>query len=256
MATGRTVEKYTRVYVDGFNMSGYSRAISPLEIVYDEADMTAPMSDTIKGYMRNHAHVNLGVLNALFDNTVTTGIHAALGSSGISRDVLVAKGIRAAPAEGDPVFGGTFIHKGYQVEEAGGTVLVSCPWSGWAATAASLLFANPWGILLHASGAETGANVGTGHDNPEAGATALGGLFVYQVLAGDGTATLSVDDSADNAAFLALSGATTGVIDCSSRTAGLVALGEAATVRRYLRWQLALGTATTVTFLSAFMRNY
>lgn len=257
MATGRTVEKHTRVYVDGFDMSGYSRVIGPLEITYEEADVTAPMLDTVKSYLRNHAHVNLGTLNGLFDNTATTGIHAALGTSGTERTVLVAKGIRAAPADGDPVFGGSFLHKGYQAEQSGPTVLVSCPWSGWSVTAASLLYAVPWGVLLHSNSAETGANsANSGISNPEGGATAKGGLFIYQVLAGDGTATLSVDDSADNSSWLALSGATSGVIDCSARTAGVVALGVSATVREYLRWQLALGTATTVTFVSAFMRSY
>jgi hypothetical protein len=175
--------------------------------------------------------------------------------------VLVAKGIRAAPADGDPAFGGTFIHKGYQVEEPGGAVVLTVPWSGWAADAATLDYAHPWGVLIHASAAETGVNsANSGIDNPEAGATALGGFFVYQVLAAAGastmTATLSVDDSADNSAWTALSGATSGSIACNVRSAGIVAIGTAAAVRRHLRWQLALGTATSVTFVSAFMRAF
>jgi hypothetical protein len=257
MATGRTVEKHTRVYVSGYDLSGFSRAIGPLEITHEEADATAVMLDTVKGYLRNHTHVNLGGLDALLDNTATTGIHAALATSGQARTVIVAKGIQAAPAAGDPAFGGTFMHKGYQTEHPGGTVLLSCEWSGWASDASSLLYGAPWGVLLHANGAETGANsANSGIDNPEAGATAKGGYFVYQVLAGDGTATLSVDDSADNSSWTALSGATSGSVNCATRLAGVVAIGTAATVKRYLRWQLALGTATTVTFVSAFMRAF
>ncbi len=257
MTTGRTLDKHSRVYVGGFDLSGYSRAIGPLEITHDEADMTVHMADTVKGYMRNRTQVNLGILNALLDNTATVGIHAVLGAAGVSRTVLVAKGIRTAPAAGDPAFGGTFIQGAYQVETPGGAVVLTVPWTGWAADAASLDYAHPWGVLLHASGAETGANgANSSIDNPEAGATALGGYFVYQVLAGDGTATLSVDDSADNAAWSALSGATSGVVDCSNRLAAIVPIGTGATVRRYLRWQLALGTATTVTFVSAFMRAF
>lgn len=47
MATGRTKEKYRRVYIDGYDMSGFGRTIGPLEWKYDEADLTAHMSDTV-----------------------------------------------------------------------------------------------------------------------------------------------------------------------------------------------------------------
>jgi len=259
MATGRTLNKWRRVYIDGYDMSGSARSIDPLEITYDEADLTAPMSDTVKGYLRNHAHVNCGTLNSVFDNTATTGIHTVMITPA-SRIVLVAQGIRAAPAAGDPAFGGDFEQVGYTVENDGGAVTVSVPFSGWAVDAATLAYASPWGTLLHASGAETGANsANSSIDNPEEGATTKGGFFIYHVLAGaggDGTATLSVDDSADNSSWLALSGATSGEIVCTSVQSGIVALANTATVRRYLRWQLSLNGATSVTFVCAFMRAY
>jgi hypothetical protein len=259
----RTVEKWTRVYIDGFDVSGYGRTIGPLEVTYDEADLTAQMSDTVRGYLRNRAAVNLGIFNAIFDNTATTGIHTVLQSAGDARTVLVAKGVQAAPVDGDHVFGGVFEQGAYQVEEDGGAVTVSIPWVGWAADAASLLFANPWGLLLHASAARTsgdGVNAAnSGISNPEGGATSLGGYFLYSVLAGsggDGTATLSVDDSANNSDWTALSGATSGEIDCRDRQAGIVALTPAATVREYLRWQIAFNGATEVTWVAAFMRAF
>lgn len=259
MATGRTLEKYTRVYVDGYDLSGFGRSIGPLELTHDEVDLTAHMSDTVKGYQRGHSHANVGTLNAVFDNTATTGIHAIMGTAGAARNVLVAKGILAAPADGDPCFGGSFIQKGYPVTNESGAVTLSIPFSGWAANAASLLYASPWGVLLHANAARTsasGANTGTGFDNPTAGATAKGGYFLYQVTAGNGTATLSVDDSADNSAWIALSGATSGSITCAAGVSGIVALATSATVRRYLRWQVAFGTATSISFACALMRAY
>jgi hypothetical protein len=257
----RTVEKWTRVYIDGYDVSGFGRTIGPLEVTYDEADLTAQMSDTVRGYLRNRAKVNLGIFNAVFDNTATTGIHTVLQTAGDARTVLVAKGVQAAPVDGDHVFGGVFEQGAYQVEEDGGAVTVSVPWVGWAADAASLDFVNPWGLLLHASGAETGVNGGNSSiSNPEGGATSLGGYFLYEVLAGAGNgtalATLSVDDSANNSDWTALSGATSGEIDCLNRQAGIVALTPDATVRQYLRWQLALNTASSVTFVCAFMRSF
>lgn len=255
MATGRTLNKYRRVYVDGFDLSGFSRTIGPLDLMHAEVDLTADMGDTVKGYLKGHTQVNVGVLNTVFDNTATTGIHAVLQSSGVARTVLVAQGIRAAPAAGDPAFGGVFLQSGYQEVDAAGAATLTIPFAGWAEDAASLLFASPWGVLLHALGAETAVNTATGNDNPTGGATTNGGYFIYQVTAGNGTATLSVDDSADNISFLALSGATSGSINTAVRSAAIVAIGTAATVRRFLRFQIAFGTATTVTFTSAFMRG-
>lgn len=260
MATGRTLEKYYRVYINGYDMSGYGRTIGPLELTYDEADLTAIMSDTVKGYLRNTAQANCGTLNAVFDNTATTGLHALMGTAGGTyRNVLTAIGIQAAPAQGDPVFGGQFVQKAYQAADDGGAVTVSIPFSGWSAAGSTLLYSMPWGVLLHANSAVTAANTAAGVDNPTAAATAKGGYFMYQVLASSDaghTATLSVDDSADNSSWLALSGATSGSITVTAGVHGLIALGNTATVRRYLRWQISLGTATSVTFVSAFFRNY
>lgn len=57
-------------------------------------------------------------------------------------------------------------------------------------------------------------------------------------------------------AFAALSGATSGSIDASvTPVSGMVALGVTAAVRRYTRWQLAFGTATTATFVCGLIRG-
>lgn len=255
MATGRTVTRWWRVYSNGYDVSGYTRSIGPLELTYDEADVTT-LSDPVKGYLPNTAQVNVGTLNAVFDNTATSGLHALL-SAPAARNVLVAIGIRAAPAAGDPCFGGYFSQGAYQIAEDGGAVTANIPFMGWGADASTLLYAGPWGTLLHANGAETAANTGTGFDNPTGAQTLKGGYFMYQILAGDGgTITLSVDDSANNSSFSALSGATSGSINATAGTSGIVALANSATVRQYLRWQLALGTAATCTFVSAFMRAF
>ena len=251
----RTVAKYTRVYVDGYDLSGYTRSVGPLELSYDEADLTT-LTDTVKGYLRNHAQANVGTLNAVLDDTATTGSHAVMSVAGQKRTVLVTIGMNAAPAAGDPAFAGQFLQKDYTAADEGGAVIVSIPFSGWASDAASLLHGMPWGVLVSPATARTGANSGTGIDNPSAGATVKGGYMVYQVIAGNGTATVSIDDSANNSAFSALSGATTGSINCAVVRHGVIALSTSATVRRYLRWQVALGTATTVTFALAFSRNY
>lgn len=246
--------------MDGYDLSGYSRTIGPLGLTYDEADLTAHMSDTVKGYLRNHSNISLGTHNAVFDNTATTGLHALMGTAGVDRDVLVAIGIRAAPVDGDSCFGGTFQDSAYQVADDGGAVTVNIPWAGWASNAGTLRYSCPWGTLLHANAAATAANSEVGFDNPTGGATANGGYMVYEVLASSNaahTATLKVQDAAVNndGGFADLAGCTTGVITVTAGVSG-ICVPTTQTVRQYLRWQIVLGTATSVTFVMGFFRNY
>jgi hypothetical protein len=262
--TGRIRRQDYRVYIDGYDLSGFGRTIGPLAVEYDEAELTAYMSDTVKGYLRNTAMVNVGTLNAVFDNTAGTGLFVLAGASGVPRNILVTIGDRAAPVDGNPCFGGTFNQNGFNAEDSGGAVTATIPYSGWAGTASSAAYNIPWGTLLHASAQRLVAdpvNDQPGFDNPlGAVSTTKGGYFMYEVLDGDGgNLTLSVDDAAApniDGSFAPLVGATSGLILADPGVSGIVAIGTAATVRRYLRWQIAFGTSVDVTFVSAFMRAY
>lgn len=251
MATGRTVLKNSRFYMDGYDFSGYSRQFGPLSWTF-ATDEQAALTDNVKNSLLGHATITPTVLNAFLDNTATSGLHVIANAANAARTVMIPIGIRAEPAAGDPVFCGIYEQTDYMME-GGETVFATINFGNWDA-ANRISYQKPWGRLLHAKGAETGANSATGGVDNGAASTA-GGYFVYQVFSGNGTATLSVDDSADDSSYSALSGATSGSIDCSSVKYGIVALGTTATVKRYLRWQLALGTATTVTFATAFVRG-
>jgi len=268
MAVGRTKQKYWRVYANGYDLSGYSRSIGPLALEYDEADLTAYMSDVVKGYLPNMCHISPGTLNAVFDNTATTGLYALTqATAGSSRNLMVPIGIRAAPADGDPVFCGQFYQDSFNVTEDGGAVTATIQYSGLAADATTKVYAQqPWGILLHAKAIRTeatGVNTAAGFLNYSASATTTqGGYFMYQVFAGDGTLTLSVQDSDDwdDPADYDITVATTGLINCAVPTSGVIAVPTTTTLREGLRWQIDFnaggGTATTVTFACAFMRIY
>ena len=252
MATGRTLDRWKRVYVDGYDFSGQARKVGPLEITRDAADLTA-IADPVRGYLPNHSHVNVGAINSVFDNTATTGIHNRLVSAGVMRTVSVAQGIRAAPAQGDPVFAGQFTQGEYAVAEDGGGVVVNLPFSGWAEDAESILFASPWGVLLNANTARTAVNAAAGVDLVNV-TTAGGGYMVYHVTASSNavhTATLLVQEADTNTdlSFAALSGATTGVITVTAGVRGMVSISPTATVKQFVRWQIVLGTATSVTFV-------
>jgi len=254
MTTGRTVSRWARAYVSGYDISGSARSLSPLIYTFDEADLTA-LSDGAKGRLPAGVNLGIGTINANFDNAAGNGAHSVLSSAGVSRNVMIPIGIQAAPAQGDPVYMGCFQQASYQAAENSGAMTVSIAFDDYDA-ASQIRYDNPWGVLLHAASAVTAANTSAGVDG--GAASAFGGYLMYQVFAGNGTATISVDKSTTtnvNASFSALSGATTGELDFSTPQAGIIQLANPSAVGQFLRWQISLNSATSVTFALAFVRG-
>ena len=255
MTAGRTVLKYAVAYVDGYDLTGYTRTFGPLTQAFEEADSTT-LGDAVKNAMPGQVNINPGTLDTVLDNT--TGATHSLIQSSAERTLMYAIGGRAAPAQGDPAFVGTFLQSEFMTTPASGSaVTLSGKFGGWGATAATLLYNKPWGWLLHAKGAETAVNTAIGIDDTIAGAaTAAGGYMCYQLFSSNGTVTLKVQHAATNTnvsfSDLVSSSAITAAV---TPTAGLVALSNTASVSRYIRWQLTFGTATTATFAIAFVRG-
>ena len=254
MATGRTLQKWVRIYAGGYELCSDARSIGPLIWQYDIADLTT-MCDEVRGGLPVHARLGIGVLNGVMDNTASH-LHDLPITSG-SHVVMIPIGIRAAPAAGDPVYNGRFYIDGYESTDDGGASVVNVPFGDW--DVANLInYSKPWGVLLHANGAETAVNTAIGIDDRGAH-TDLGGYMVYQVFAsvGTGNVTIKVQDADTNTnpSFGDLSGATSGTIaNTAIPTAGIVAIGTTAHVHRYLRWQIVLSGITSVTFALAFVR--
>lgn len=249
----RTHNKHVRVYVNGYDLSGYSRQIGPLAQVFD-ASADAAMSDGCKNVTIGQADIQAGTLNAFLDSD-TAGLYALSSSGTGTKNLLVAIGQSAAPAAGDPVFAWKMEQTAYTAEGGGGFVAATLPFGG-ASYASTLTYSKPWGVLLHASGAETAVNTATGLDGTAQ--TTAGGIFVYHLLSSNGTVTLKAQDASTNTnpSFSDLSGATSGEIDATTTPAsGMIALSTGATVKRYTRWQLVFGTATTATFVAALIRG-
>ena len=252
---GRTHKKHTRVYIGGYDFSGYANEIGPLIWEFDTPGMTC-FTDNIQSGLPNHTRITPSGMKGVFDNTETSGLHVVIADGtleGTAHNMTVVLGDRAAPDEGDPCFCGEFLLDDYKGQTGEGMLAATMTFGLW--DASSLIgYSKPWGVLLHANAAATAANTGSAdHDN--GAATAAGGWLIYHVLAGDGTATISIDDSANGTDWTALTNATSGEVDCSSVSSGIVALTATADVRQYLRWQISLNTATTVTFVLAFIRG-
>jgi hypothetical protein len=267
MATGRTVNKFTRVYVDGQDLSGYARTIGPLSMSFSEGP-DDPMSATIVGTWLGQPTVNPGTMNILFANGPTDW-HTVFKTPGGQHDLLVAMGIQAAPAVGDPVFMGQFRQDDYLLTPADTPVAGTLKFSPTSGTGATTTYVNPWGVLVHlANVSETTANTSDGFLNAGA-ATANGGYMAYQIqyAAGSGLiqATIKVQDGA-TAATCTHDVLTTGVMNLGSggtfsgTRSGIVELVKTGAVDKFLRWQVVFGTAgdacSSIMFVLGFSRTY
>ena len=255
---GRTLPRFTRVYIDGYDVSGYSRTIGPLALEYEAIDLTAQMGDDVKGYLPGHPTISPGELNSVFEtDSDSLASHGILSAQNDDRVVLIAIGDRAAPAQGDPAFMGEFLQLGYQAQEDAGAVVSNVPFGPWEQNSA-IDYERPWGTLAHPLGAETAASSDVGYDDGAGGSTALGGYMVWHVTAGDGTATITLehDDTEADGGYAAIGGLTTGVIDCSTVQTGVaVTTARTTEILQYVRPQMTKGTATTVTFVLGFCRR-
>lgn len=251
----RTHLKHCRVYMDGYDLSGYERSMGAMSQVFDVSPDSA-LSDGIQNVVMGRAVVGMPSYNGFLDND-TAGAFALSNASNGTRSVLVAIGANAAPTAGNPIFAWKMEQTSYAVEPGDGFVAANIMF-GDASYASPLTYSTPWGVLLHASGAETAVNSSTGIDDYGA-ATAKGGIFVYQLLSSNGTVTIKAQDAATNSdgSFSDITGATSGSVTAAvTPQYGMVALGTTSAVRRYLRWQIVLGTATTATFVCGLIRNY
>lgn len=254
MATGRTLAEYQRIYMDGYNLSCYTLDTGEQGVAFEEYD-AATKCDPVNGVLVGKPTVTLGPVNGVFDNTATSGIHAlASAGQGAAHNFSVVYGIRAAPVNYDPCFSAPMVAN-YKATGSGivtATIVLS------ASQLAAMNYKKYFGHMLHVMGAETAANTANTNVNNGA-ASAAGGWLMYHIysITGAGTVTVSVDDSANGTSWSALSGATSGAIaTASAPTSGIVQLGVTATVRQYLRWQVAFGgSASACTFALSFIRG-
>lgn len=250
--SGRTTLNNYRIYVDGYDMSGYSRSFGPLACTFDEGTDDA-VSLPVKATLPGNATVSMGTLNGIYDNTADVGIHVLMKGAGVKRNVMIAAGIQAPPADNDPVFMGQFEQMGYEAGASENPITATISFSQTSGLAANLNYAKPWGVLLHAPALEDAVNAANGID--QLAQSSLGGYMMYHVFSGDGDAVIKVQDAStnDDAEFADL--LSSGTLDCTSPKSGVVALANDATVERYIRWQIELDTATEVTFALGWVRN-
>ena len=243
----RTNLKHTRIYIDGYDMSGYTRDAGTLSQVYDAVE-DACLTDGVKSVILGQPTIACGPINATFDTTATSGMHVLHSTTGGTDNVCVAIGAGAAPAAGDPFFAWNLYQKSYTTATGSGFLSANIEYEP---AAGFVTYGKPWGTIILPLTAKTAANsANNGVDNTIS--TSLGGIFYYHATGGDDTTvTLTLEDSDDNGssdAWATVSGATSGAVDPTSTPAsGMVQLSASLTIKRYVRWQVATtGTAVSV----------
>ena len=256
MAQGRSLTDFERVYIGGYDMSGYTS--DPGEMGVDFARHNSLcLSDAVQGALVGKPDVTFGPLNGVFDNTATSGLHVlADAEKGTTQNVMLMRGVREVPAVGNDAFCGPFLQTSHMTGM--GDVVTAKLTFEYDANA-GLNYDEFFGNVAHLFASETGANAANTPNINNGAASAAGGWMMYQIrsITGAGNVTISLDDSANGTAWAALSGATSGAIaTASAPTSGIVQLAIGATVRQYLRHQIAFGaSATACTFALAFMRG-
>jgi len=210
-----------------------------------ETDALAAWCEQVRGSIPGAPAFVVGQLSGYLD---TERLHTLRDTT--SSVMTLAFGGTTAPTAGSPAFSAPVLVRSYQAGEGDTISTVTMTFD---TLISDLVIPNPFGVLLHALGAETGSNTGGGVD--AGAATAHGAWMAYHVTAvsGTGSATISVEDSADNVTYAAVSGLTATVT--AAGVSGYAQTAATATIRRYARWQLSLAGITSITFTLALMRG-
>lgn len=266
----RTNKKYIRIYIDGYDMSGYTRDAGTIGEVSD-APPDACITDAVKNTLVGQTTIQCGPINAVLDNDGTTypaGLFATLNVSGTYHNIAIPIGTLAVPAIGDPMFAADMNSTSFQATPDNGSGFLSVNLAlGVYAPDVATAFDDCFGFVLHPKGAETAVNSANTPSccNFPNGATALGGVFAYQLFAasggGAGTVVLKMQDSADGSTGWAdVTGATSPALTTAAVTttpaADLVVTTITQAVKQYTRWQLVFGgSCTSATFFAGFIRQ-
>jgi hypothetical protein len=255
----RTNNKWIRPYISGYRAGGSIANVGSLGWAGDVSPEAA-YTDEIKNAIVGMIEVQPMTLNTILAPGEAADLYALFSSGVGTYDALIAYGVQAVPKAGDPIFAWRYDEAGYNAEPGSGFVMANVNFSSTYATNNPAIlggYNSPFGVLIHADGAETAANTAAGIDDNGAAST-KGGVFFWHLLSSDDPVTLTLQEASvnSNANFANVTGATSGSVDASAApVSGQVALSPTAAIKRYLRWQIALGSATTATFILGFHRG-
>lgn len=198
MATGKTSAPYSRVYVDGYDLSPDSFAYS-IATTFTEDDFSG-LSSNIKETGADISDISAN-LKLWFDDALSGAYTRLRNGGGLSHMLTIAQGIGSLPAAGDPAHSGQMMQLDTQTDIAIGKAVGMSVKFG-SATVGTPGLATPFGVLLHPNAHETATANGVVIDNLAQSlngaqgflhVTVAGGVWVitiqHDTVVGMGTAT-------------------------------------------------------------------
>jgi hypothetical protein len=257
MADGRTLQRWLRLYQNGYDLSSDTLSVGPLVWDYGYEEQRG-LNWAVAGGLCERATIQTGTVNTLLRTTddPTTSPHDIIkGMDGQAVVQLIAVGVRAEPAAGDPAWCAAQLSQSKVTPPTLGMVTGTIAFQP--DVTAGMNYDRPWGVLLHAKGARTAANTAAGLDG--GAATTGGGYIVAQVfaVAGEGTVTIKCQSAATNlnANFADVTGLTLDFAHTAVPGAAIAQAATTATINRYTRYQLVFDGITSVTFALALVRG-
>lgn len=218
------------LWVDKYNVSGDIGAIDSIASSRAQIDVTSIEDE----FMSRLPGLGDGSISfSGYFNPSTGALHSAYGSA--FGTALVQVTVAFGTAIGSPAASLGAARTSYNVARGqDGSLAVS------AAAESGIGYGTDWGFLLNGRASATGT-ASTTVDN---GVATAGGAqaYLHITAVAAGTVTVTVEDSADNAAFTAVTGLA--FTASSTAVAEYKATAAGAAIARYLRFNVTGGTAT------------
>jgi hypothetical protein len=245
-------EKWVRMYVDGVDISGYVNSFGSLGVVRETTDVSSIIA-VIKNITLGRPAITAGPINSIID--ASAGSPQMQFSAVAERYIAILFGSNREPVADDLMFAWKMAQSSF-VTAGGNSLGVNFNFDG--AASGMVAYGNPWGRIVLPKSTKTAANSSdTNIVSPTGSATTHGGLFVYHLFSSDGAVTLSLEGSTNGTgSWTAVEGATSGSINASSTPKfGIAEMATNYTVKKYIRWQLDLGSSSTATFMLGLIRG-
>ena len=239
--------RWTRVLVGGYDISGDARTFNTLLNNWDEADLTGISNAVRNGLPGSARRTGAQGLQALLNDTASSGAHAILKSANHSDRLSVLFGGGAEPAAGDAAY----LLRSIQLSDPRGFDALAAVLTADFFPDASQFDASaedPLGLVLHPATSLAATTNGASIDN--GAATTKGAHANLHVLASSGgTCAFTVEHSVNGIAWATL---LTFTINGSAITSE--AQAASGTVNQYTRF-VATRTSGTVTPVCVLARN-
>lgn len=239
------IERYARIYVDGYDLSGDARQFGALENGFEEVDFTG-WGNSVKQYAGGYRVVGVRDFVALVNNSTGQSFDA-LKDAASTGGVSVLFGSNAEPVAGNTAYliGHMQISAGSSFESGAGVLTASFVANG----AGGSLGTNPLGYTLLPKTTLSGADDGTAVDT---GATAGSGWSSnLHVLTAGGSGTFTVESATSAGGTYS----TLGTFSLDGSVVNSEHISGSALVNRYVRYSVS-GSPSCVAVVTFARNNY